>query len=430
MSETFFARLRRNPFAGENSHEHPDLSRIPAILLGFGLLQAIAMVGSTAMFLVGSILVVELAHGDTRLAGVPTAIVLVASALSSYPLARLKSRMGYRPVLVLAGLCGALAGGVAILGTIAQSIPAILGACALVGFANGAILLSRYGAAELAPAGGRGKALSVVMTSSMIGALVAPALSNTALTLAATQGVRKEIGAFALLAAAYLVAGLVGRILISREPSHIAAVAAWKPAQAAVGPKFHQGTGGRLAVTIGALVFGQVAMVFLMSITPAHMKHCHHGMGEITTVITMHFLGMYGVSPLTGFLVDRIGRIRVIAAGSATLAASCLIGLLWTSLAARLASLFLLGLGWNFCFLAGSVLVADSLRAGNMARLQGGTDALVSLSSAVASILAGLALQAYGFGTLSAIGIGISLVPLVFLAVGRVRSGGPGAVAA
>lgn len=424
MPDSWTDRLTTNPFSGENRADHPDLSRIPAILLGLGLYQIVSMVGSTALFLVGSLLLVDLAGGASRWAGLPVAAILVASACASWPLASWKGRIGYRALLSFSAVAGVLGGLVAMIGATRGSIPLIVAACVLVGVANAGIALGRYAAAELAPVRGRGRAMSVVMTSAMLGALGAPVLANLAVEFALSWGWshRPEAGAFALAALAYALAGIVGFFLVSREPVEIARLADWKVPESSSGKAIEPTGTARLVASIGSLVFAQMAMVFLMSVTPADMKHCHHPMGEITAVLTVHFLGMYGLSFLTGQLVDRFGRLRTIASGSVVLALSCVLGFLWTDLAGRLVSLFLLGLGWNFCFLAGSVLVADALRAGNKARLQGGADALVALSSSVASLSAGLALQAFGFAALTFVGLAMSLAPLGFLVALRRRS--------
>jgi len=415
MSLPVPARWRSNPFVGLNRADHPDLARIPAILVGLGLYQIAGMVATTALFMVGSILLVDLAGGDARLAGVPSATILVASACAAWPLASWKGRIGYRRILSYSTLAGAAGGAVAVVGAQQGSIAAVVAACVLVGVANAGISLGRYAAAELAPAQGRGRAMSVVMTSSTVGALGAPLLAKLACDLAGGFGVRRESGAFALVVVAYAAALVAGSFLVSQEPLALAAAADWAPSETTPGRVAEPTGSARLVASVGSLVFAQMAMVFLMSVTPAHMQHCHHPIGEITLVITVHFLGMFGLSFLTGQLVDRFGRLGTIALGSVVLASSCVVGLAWTDLPGRLLSLFLLGLGWNFCYLAGSVLVADALRSGNKARLQGGADALVSLSSSAASLSAGLALQAWGFGVLTIIGLALSLAPLGFL---------------
>jgi MFS family permease len=74
--------------------------------------------------------------------------------------------------------------------------------------------------------------------------------------------------------------------------------------------------------------------------------------------------------------------------------------------------LFLLGLGWNFCFVGGSALLADQLSPVERARAQGFNDLLVGLASALASLSSGLIFALVGFGVMTAIGAAIALIPL------------------
>ena len=84
---------------------------------------------------------------------------------------------------------------------------------------------------------------------------------------------------------------------------------------------------------------------------------------EAQLLIMAHTLGMFGLSVLTGPLADRLGRPLTIAGGALLLFAGSLlapVSLLtgWLALA-----LFLVGLGWNLCYIAGSALLADILAA-------------------------------------------------------------------
>jgi predicted MFS family arabinose efflux permease len=76
-------------------------------------------------------------------------------------------------------------------------------------------------------------------------------------------------------------------------------------------------------------------------------------------------------------------------------------------------ALFLLGLGWNFCFVAGSTLLSASLRTNERGRVQGASETIVSLASGLGSLSVGF-LYAYG-GILGISGGGL-LFSLVLIA--------------
>ena len=133
-----------------------------------------------------------------------------------------------------------------------------------------------------------------------------------------------------------------------------------------------------------------------------------------------HTLGMFAIAPLTGYLVDLLGARRVIAAGSLLLALSSL-----TSAAAGeaqaallIASLFLLGVGWNFCFVAASAALQEGLPLGDRLRLQGPADSATWISGGAAALVSGLAMSALSFPGLSVAAAGIALAPLFALRSG------------
>ncbi len=74
--------------------------------------------------------------------------------------------------------------------------------------------------------------------------------------------------------------------------------------------------------------------------------------------------------------------------------------------------LFLLGLGWNFCFVGGSSLLADQLSPDERARTQGFNDLLMGLVAASGSFLSGHVFAAVGYGKMGLISAAISLAPM------------------
>jgi hypothetical protein len=76
---------------------------------------------------------------------------------------------------------------------------------------------------------------------------------------------------------------------------------------------------------------------------------------------------------------------------------------------------FLLGLGWNLCWVGGSSLLS---REGT-AQVEGDVDAVVWTTSAFASLLSGALLATGGFALVVGVGGGVALAALVPLAVVR-----------
>lgn len=169
------------------------------------------------------------------------------------------------------------------------------------------------------------------------------------------------------------------------------------------------------------MAIGQLVMTMIMVITPLHMSHTGHGIDSISFVILAHQLGMFGLSSLTGWLVDRFGPATVIIGGSAVLVTASLLSPLGTSVPFLTLSLFLLGLGWNLCFIAGSALLAVGLAPAESVRLQGMGDTWASAASAVGSLSSGFL---FAMGTMSlvgAVGLGFSLSLIAAWVLSRQR---------
>jgi MFS family permease len=162
-----------------------------------------------------------------------------------------------------------------------------------------------------------------------------------------------------------------------------------------------------------AMVFGQVVMVMIMVITSLHMKDLTHPLSSISIVISAHTLGMYAFSIISGRLADRIGREIVIILGSFFLVLAGLSAGLSPDVLPMALSLFLLGLGWNFCYVGGSTLLADQLSPQEQSRMQGVNDLLVGLASAVGSLGSGFVFAAVGFQTMGFIGAAFAVAPFL-----------------
>jgi MFS family permease len=168
----------------------------------------------------------------------------------------------------------------------------------------------------------------------------------------------------------------------------------------------------RIAVT--SLAIGQMVMVLIMVMTPLHVRDHGHTLGTVGVIIAAHTFGMFAMSPLTGMLADRVGRLPVVLAGHAVLALAAVIAAIAdeTAIATLTVALFLLGLGWNLSFVAGSALLTEGAAPENRVRLQGFGDAVVWTASAIASAASGLLLEAGSYAILCVIGGCLTVVPV------------------
>lgn len=370
------------------------------------------------IFTVSSIVVVELAGGNPRWAGVPTTLVLVGAASMAYPVGRLMDRLGRRPGLSLGfllGIVGALLAGWAV---ISQSLLLFLLGVLCLGFNRGANDLGRYAAAEANPIHRRARAISLVVLGGTFGSITGPVVIKQVSRLAEWAGLPVLSGPWFAAATFLFVSLLLINLFLRPDPQAIGRqLAALEP-----GPLESQ-TGGRsyreifrnpnTRLAAGAMIFGQLAMTTVMTITPVHMHGHHHSLGAISWVIMAHTMGMFGLSFVTGWLVDKLGQVKMILLGGLILIMACLLAPLWNEVVWLAAALFLLGLGWNFCFVAGSALLAAVLKPSEKGRIQGLTDAMVNTASGLGSTGSGLIFAALGFQVMSWLTILIAVQPVL-----------------
>jgi MFS family permease len=166
---------------------------------------------------------------------------------------------------------------------------------------------------------------------------------------------------------------------------------------------------------MAVMAAGQMVMVMLMVITSLHMKGHNHSLTDISLVISSHTFGMFAFSIFSGQLADRWGRAPVILTGIGTLILACLLAPLSPEVIPLAVSLFLLGLGWNFCFVGGSTLLSDHLSPLERARTQGFNDLLIGLASAVGSFGSGIVFASAGYGVMGMFGILVALIPFILV---------------
>jgi len=187
----------------------------------------------------------------------------------------------------------------------------------------------------------------------------------------------------------------------------------------------------RVAWGVVVMVTAQVVMVAIMTMTPVYMAHHHHAVGAIGMVIALHVAAMYLPSPLSGYLVDRWGAWTVAGLSASALGLAGIVGALADpkGVAGTTTSLILLGLGWSFGMIAGSTIVTAHAPVDIRARVQGRSDALISLAGASGAGLSGLVMVSAGYPALAFGGAALAIA-LGSVAIAYGRGPRPGRISA
>jgi predicted MFS family arabinose efflux permease len=165
-------------------------------------------------------------------------------------------------------------------------------------------------------------------------------------------------------------------------------------------------------VAMTAMILGMVVMVMLMGITALYMKNNQYSLADISVVFFAHTTGMFALSIVSGRLIDWWGRGIVILGGAMILILAAVLAPWAESVLMLAVALFLLGMGWNFCYVGGSTLLADQLSLSERGRTQGFNDSLVGLASAGTNLSSGLIFAAAGYTAVCVVGGVMALIPL------------------
>ncbi|GGA55325.1 putative MFS-type transporter YdeG [Pseudoclavibacter endophyticus] len=404
--------------------------------------QVLGGAGLAAGISVGALLAEDLL-GTGSVAGLPTALFTLGSALTAFLVGRLTQRWGRRSGLGI----GFAAGGIGALGVtlaaVIGSVPLLFVSFFVYGAGTATNLLARYAGGDLAPASRRATSISVALVSTTLGAVAGPNLIEPLGRFAEALGIPALTGPFLLAGAAYLLAGATLVVFLRPDPFLLARkldAAEQAEERNATGPGGiggvpHDGGGNEAAAGpaprigvnafVGAtiMVLTQITMVAIMTMTPVHMRAHGHELDAVGLVISLHVAAMFLPSLLTGWLVDRVGRTGMAIASGVILLAAGLVAALAPddSLGMLLLALVLLGLGWNVGLIAGTALVVDATVPANRARAQGTIDVLVALAGAGGGAMSGMVMAATSFHWLSVSGgvLALLLIPVLLWARSR-----------
>jgi MFS family permease len=379
--------------------------------------QALGGAGATLVVLVGGIVGAALAPDDS-LATLPIATLVVGTALTTIPAALWMRRAGRR-IGFITGAALALSG--ALIGARALMVNNFLLLCActlLVGASLAFVQQYRFAAIESVPAARAGRAVSTVLLGGIVAGLLGPEIARGARDWLP----QPYVGSFLALAALYVVLILVMAAFrnVSLEQQGSADEAPRPLRTVANQPDF------RLAV--GAALIAYTVMSFVMTATPLSMHVVDgHSLDATAHVIQAHVIGMFTPSLFSGFLIDRLGVRRLMIAGVLAMIGAIAVAASSHQVATYGVSLALLGIGWNFLFVGGTVLLTRTYRPAERFRTQAFNDFLIFTAQAIASVGAGAALRQVGWTS-----VNLVMLPLLLIMIGlivlrrdRVGSGGP-----
>lgn len=386
------------------------------------LLSASMAVNSAMLQLVAAMSAITfvLVTGITGLLGLGPAIFLLSAAGTALVAGRSMDRFGRVPVIAVGFGCGAAGASLTALSLQIMSPLATIVGFALIGAAAGAINLSRAAAGDMYPPERRARGIAWVLFGAVFGAILGP-------TVFSPLFAGREVEASALVipwlaGAAMAVVGIFIVLSVRPDPKIIAEAMrnADSPPEGPAAPiaEILRRPGAVPALLSGLVSFG--VMVAVMTLTAFVMvEHHHHPQHLVFPIIGAHVVGMYGLAPVIGTIIDRLGRRPALVGGLVVVSISCagLIGVEGVWGIAVL--LFGLGIGWNLSFVAATAELADVATPSERGKLLGFHDLSAGVLGATLVILGGWALDAAGVYALASGAAAVALVPVVIILMRR-----------
>lgn len=395
--------------------------------------QVVGGVGVAIGIAVGALLSARM--GGTGVSGFGQSSLVVGAALLALPVSRITRSRGRRPGLAFAYAAGVLGAALVVYAAAHGSIPLLFAGLFLFGGGSAGNYQARYAAVDLAEPARRGRQLSWVVWATTVGAVAGPNLAQVADNAVHRFGAATYSGPFVFSAGAFLLAALIIGLLLRPDPLLVARAGADAPPVAArgagLGAAIREVAGSPSArLGIAAVAVGHAVMVGVMAMTPVHIGQTMHGdtLRIVGIVLSAHIAGMYAISPVTGWLTDRLGRRPVILVGVALLIGACAVaGTAGHDIPLLSLGLVMLGLGWSGTMVAGSTLLSESVGTANKPSVQGLSDLVMGLAGAVSGGLSGLVVAWASYGALTGLAALIT-VPLIALALRPVRAAVAGGV--
>lgn len=343
---------------------------------------------------------------DKSLATLPFALITVAGAVVTWFAAFLIQRLGRRLSFALGALAGAIGGAISVWSVFHGHFWSFCIGTAAVGVFQAFAQYYRLAAADAVSAEFKSRAISTVLTGGVIAAVLGPALASWS----------KDLFPTALFSGAYLMVALLSLLSMIVLLAFYRDTEAAAAVQVAAEPELPARATSEIArqpVFVAALannVVGSMVMMFIMTAAPLAAVACHHGIDDGANIIQWHLVGMYAPSFFAGALIKRFGLGPIVLAGVALNLACALIAMASTSLPAFYVALLCLGVGWNFMFVGGTTLLAQSYRPSERARAQGLSEFLRYAATALATLAAGPLLEHYGWSALN-----LAILPLLLI---------------
>lgn len=390
---------------GISAYFGPRFIRLPTNVWLLFFSQPLAMSASSLMVLVSGILGQHLAP-TSSLATLPISILIIGVSIAVLPANHLTKRVGRRLSLIW-GLSIAVFGAlISAAAAFYLSFELLVFGALLLGFSMAFVAQMRFCALEsvLDPKDAP-KALSLLMVGGIFAAILGPELA-----VAGKDWIDSPhgfTGSFIGLACLMLLSiGVITQLSPTQIPPSDNEVPARDIGHVIKQPIF------LVALASGAIGYG--LMSYIMTATPLSMHVLQgHSLEETKWVVQSHIIAMYLPSLFSAWLIRKVGLRNLMLIGSLCYLAVVLLAMLGHAVMHYWWVMVLLGIGWNFLFLAGTLLLPYAYQNNERLRVQAINDFGIFVIQATVSLLAGIVL--FNMGWIPLVLCGLPFIILMLL---------------
>ncbi|TQV80478.1 MFS transporter [Denitrobaculum tricleocarpae] len=362
--------------------------------------QALANCCNVLMVAIAALVGQNLAP-DPSLATLPFALQFVGIMATTVPASLVMSRFGRRYGFSQGAVIGIAAGVICSLAVFDRSFMLYCFGSLIYGVFAAHASYYRFAAADAAKPEGKAQAISLVLAGGIVAAIAGPQLATWSRDLLAPVFFA---GSFLVVSAlSFLVLLVVQFIRIPNVKPEAVSKGGRSLSEIARQPAFI------VAVLAGMIGYGSMNLIMLA--TPLAMLACNHSFSDSNFVISWHVLSMFAPSFFTGSLVRRFGVEPILLTGGLLILACVAINLSGVEILQFWSALVMLGLGWNFLYVGGSILLTSTHRPEEQAKVQALNEFLTFSVVAVTALGSGALLHYFGWDALN---LGV-LVPVLLV---------------
>lgn len=377
--------------------------------------QAVVGAGQPIVLSMGGLAGAYLLGADKSLATAPITAFTLGTAFSAIPAAMLMRWVGRRRGFISGAGATGLGAMIAAIALFQNQFWLFALGLLIIGGGSAFLQQYRFAAADGAPSDFRPKAISWVMMGGIFAAVIGPQL------VIYTRELFEPVmfaGSFVAIIGLAVVGALILSFLRPTERRSADGPVVVEPAR----PLLEIMTQQRFITAIVCGISSFALMNFVMVGAPLAMIGCGFSPNEAALGISWHMIAMYAPSFLTGHLIARFGKDKMIAVGLLLLMSAGVVGLSGLELWQFWLALILLGIGWNFSFISATAMVADCYRPSEKNKVEGFHDFLLFSIVSFGSLMSGRVYNAYGWEMLNWIIFPIAGLSLLLLALNAART--------